>query len=418
MQSSHYRISLDVHRCDAAVTLHCKRYDTGRRILAALTDGGAPYRIDADCRAVFTARKPDGHILYNDCTIDGNTVCYDLTPQTTAAAGMVLCELRIYSGETLLTSPRFCLHVDETVYAEGDVIESADEVTTLTGLIADIEQKLENGELRGEPFTYADFTPEQLEDLRASIYGYYVPSVENGILSWTPTGDTMPAAPDADLRPVKGVDYFTAADRAELVEAVQAAGNVAATYTFASDTELDAAISDAYAGMPDASAQLVVMRSTTADHTLGAVDTYFVRLFRTDGNSGSLRVSSGMRRSLAGGIWGAWEWENPPLILGVEYRTPMRYQGKPVYTKVVDLGALPAATRKSVVWNEEQNGIPLYMAVLTSARGAVISTGKDYTVSVTEIVTGCSYVGVTIETTLDLSATTAVALIVYAKTTD
>lgn len=418
MQPSHYRISLDAHRCDAAVTLHCKRYDTGRRILATLTDSGTPYRIDADCHAVFTARKPDGHILYNDCTIDGDTVCYDLTPQTTAAAGMVLCELRLYSGQTLLTSPRFYLHVDETVYAEGDIIESADEVTTLTGLIADIEQKLENGELRGEPFTYEDFTPEQLEDLRASIYGYYVPSVESGILSWTPTADTMPAVPDADLRPVRGVDYFTDADRAAMVEAIQAASNVAATYTFASNLELNIAISAAYAGMPDNSAQLVILRATTADHILGAAGNYFVWIFRTDASTGALRVSSGVQRSLSGSIWGAWEWENPPLNLGVEYRTTMHYLGKPVYAQIVELGALPAATRKAVTWNAAGTGIPLYMAVLTSSGGVVIGTGKDYTISSSEIITGCSHTSVTIETVLDLSATTAVALIVYAKTTD
>ena len=29
------------------------------------------------------------------------------------------------------------------------------------------------------------------------------------------------------------------------------------------------------------------------------------------------------------------EWENPPMELGVEYRTTERYQGKPVYTKLL-----------------------------------------------------------------------------------
>lgn len=242
--------------------------------------------------------------------------------------------------------------------------------------------------------------------------------MDSGILSWTPTADTMPPAPDADLRPVKGVDYFTEADRAALVEAVQAAGNVSATYTFASDAELDTAICDAYAAMPDDSAQLVIMRATTADHTLGAAGGYFVWLFRTDESSGSLRFSSGVRRALSGGVWDAWEWENPPLRLGVEYRTTLHYLGKPVYVQIVELGALPAATRKAVAWNQAGTGIPLYMAVLTSSGGAVISTGKDYTISSSEIITGCSHTSVTIETVLDLSATTAVALIVYAKTTD
>lgn len=36
--------------------------------------------------------------------------------------------------------------------------------------------------------------------------------------------------------------------------------------------------------------------------------------------------------------WKPWEWVNPPMQLGVEYRTTERYQGKPVYTKLVDCG--------------------------------------------------------------------------------
>ena len=35
------------------------------------------------------------------------------------------------------------------------------------------------------------------------------------------------------------------------------------------------------------------------------------------------------------------EWVNPPMLVGVEYRTTERYNGKPVYVKVVDYGQLP-----------------------------------------------------------------------------
>ena len=43
-----------------------------------------------------------------------------------------------------------------------------------------------------------------------------------------------------------------------------------------------------------------------------------------------------------------WEYTNPPMQLGVEYRTTERYKGKPVYVKLVDCGALPNATYKTV----------------------------------------------------------------------
>lgn len=35
-----------------------------------------------------------------------------------------------------------------------------------------------------------------------------------------------------------------------------------------------------------------------------------------------------------------WEWVNPPMILGTEYRTIERYLGKPVYAKAVDCGQI------------------------------------------------------------------------------
>ena len=38
-------------------------------------------------------------------------------------------------------------------------------------------------------------------------------------------------------------------------------------------------------------------------------------------------------RSMYGGEWGPWEWVNPPMEVGVEYRTTERYLGKPVYAK-------------------------------------------------------------------------------------
>ena len=46
--------------------------------------------------------------------------------------------------------------------------------------------------------------------------------------------------------------------------------------------------------------------------------------------------------------WQPWEYVNPPMAAGVEYRTTERYLGKPVYVKVVDFGILPANSKKVV----------------------------------------------------------------------
>lgn len=49
-----------------------------------------------------------------------------------------------------------------------------------------------------------------------------------------------------------------------------------------------------------------------------------------------------------GSEWQPWEYINPPMALGVEYRTTERYLGKPVYVKLIDCGNLPDGTTKEV----------------------------------------------------------------------
>lgn len=45
--------------------------------------------------------------------------------------------------------------------------------------------------------------------------------------------------------------------------------------------------------------------------------------------------------------WHEWECVNPPMVVGVEYRTTERYMGKPVYTKLIYCETLPNATNKT-----------------------------------------------------------------------
>jgi hypothetical protein len=40
--------------------------------------------------------------------------------------------------------------------------------------------------------------------------------------------------------------------------------------------------------------------------------------------------------------WSEWEWVNPPMYPGVEYRTTERYNGQAVYAKAVNYGYIPA----------------------------------------------------------------------------
>lgn len=59
------------------------------------------------------------------------------------------------------------------------------------------------------------------------------------------------------------------------------------------------------------------------------------------------RSSMAMRSSNNEG-WTPWEYINPHLKPGVEYRTTERYLGKPVYAKTIDCGTVPLNTQKIV----------------------------------------------------------------------
>lgn len=52
------------------------------------------------------------------------------------------------------------------------------------------------------------------------------------------------------------------------------------------------------------------------------------------------------------GAWGEWEVENPPVEVGVEYRTTERYRGKNVYVKLVDCNGCPGNESKIIAHNE------------------------------------------------------------------
>lgn len=171
MTNVKYRISLDIHDANSQVSLSVKKGDSKRSIIATLTENGKPYILTEECTAVFTAKKPDGNLLYNACVIVGNTIQYDITAQTTAVEGTVPCELRVYGAENeQITCPRFTLVVDPTVYNDGEVIEaSTNEVTELTQLVSEtnalvntIQSKLDRGEFNGQSYVLTDADREEI----------------------------------------------------------------------------------------------------------------------------------------------------------------------------------------------------------------------------------------------------------------
>lgn len=107
-----------------------------------------------------------------------------------------------------------------------------------------------------------------------------------------------------------------------------------------------------------------------------------------------------------------WEWVNPPMHLGVEYRTTERYLGKPVYVKTVNFGALPNNTEASVTFGDATT-----QAFAVTARA--LKDTLSYTLPILDqaIVWAAGTV-VYIKTTVDYSAWTGVVTVKYTKMTD
>ena len=177
MINSHYKISLDIQDHVSHVSLKAKRGDTGRILQITLADGGKPYKITSDCLAVFTAKKSDGTIIYNGCSIIDNAMYYVFTEQTALSVGVSNCEIKLYGSDAkLLTSAGFTLIVEDTVLNESNLL-SMNEVTALTKLVTEantviqeVRQKLADGEFVG---------PQGISGVIAPATGYFALEVDS-----------------------------------------------------------------------------------------------------------------------------------------------------------------------------------------------------------------------------------------------
>ena len=112
------------------------------------------------------------------------------------------------------------------------------------------------------------------------------------------------------------------------------------------------------------------------------------------------------------GVWGPLEWINPSMQIGVEYRTTERHNGKPVYKKAVNTGALSAGTSKSVAHGVQDIGLRL------SALYGLNNDGDNLVGNpgITGILVDGS--NITITTAAGFSTSNSWVVIAYTKTTD
>ena len=183
MTYTEHKITLDIHKTVSAVSVRVKKGDTGRRLLIHLAEKGFPYHISNDCYAVFTATKPDGKVVFNNCYIEDCMIAYDFTEQTVAVAGLVECEIILYGSDgKQLTSSSFNILVEDTIYDTETEIESTNEYNALADLIGKTQKILHGSAAQaivqtvaGSVISVTDASNQVLQGLR--IFGK---STQNG----------------------------------------------------------------------------------------------------------------------------------------------------------------------------------------------------------------------------------------------
>lgn len=196
-------------------------------------------------------------------------------------------------------------------------------------------------------------------------------------------------------------------------------GVVVSTGTTATTTEaqLEAALKTLFSDMANNEAKQIRF----ACNALG--DWSFCgTLFKTGTHYGSLVAFAEykdsvveIRKAYYNGVWKPLEWANPIMTLGVEYRTTERWNGKAVYTKLMDFGALPNTSTKGV-------NISLDTSKIIEISGVSKATGYTeslYLFSTTnwnaQAVWWAEGTNLHIKTFKDLSKYTAVLTIKYTK---
>ena len=116
--------------------------------------------------------------------------------------------------------------------------------------------------------------------------------------------------------------------------------------------------------------------------------------------------------------WSEWEWPEPLMEIGVEYRTTERYLGKPVYAKLVNCGALPNGTIKIIAHGEQVLNAISCTLELSSTSGNHATTPEINSDNTVSVFAQLNQNNIIIMANRDFSTYTAVAKIKYTKTTD
>ena len=163
MKPLEYRINLDFANASSDIFCNVRQGDNCSKIIAALREDGKAYNIEGDnLSVIFAALKSDNNALYDDCTVENNTIIYEFNNQTAPVSGTIPCQFILIDSEDgeakRISTPIFFLEVSDNVDIDEENIVSSESYTALTdkiaqaqALINQIQHDLDTGAYKGDP---------------------------------------------------------------------------------------------------------------------------------------------------------------------------------------------------------------------------------------------------------------------------
>lgn len=408
MNLSKFRFTLDLHSIQSQASIPVMVGDTSVTLIISITDGGLPYHIEDGCIAKISIKRPTGTHLEEFCVVKNNAVveyAFSQNENTCAVPGVHVCDIILYGADGgVVGTPRFTMVVSERVIRFDDIVLTDEDFTAVDAMVKqEVTRQAQEATRQSQEATrqeqerlrvIAENSREEAEAARTDDYKEavqaaadakaeadrakkYVENFDAGL--YTEKDPTVPAWAKKENPPTPAEVGAAPADI--YIEADPSTTGWYKVGTFGvkmSSANISIAFGGTYNVVRPNAHEINIIRTASTNyiynrtanqpnHCIGKVATKGVTVYAYFGNSSgnankiyaSVHVTHGSFTSagfvpadVTDGdmdcICYLNEYENPPMELGVEYRTTERYLGKPVYTKVMDVGTMPNASKKTV----------------------------------------------------------------------
>lgn len=378
------------------------QHDTLNEVNIRLTDGSRPFDYTGYTNIILRVRKADGTSYVDSEGNDviaanpsGGLIAVILKGQATAAVGLCQCVIEIYADGEKMTSARLNYEVTDSL-GTGEDAASESQYPAFQKLLSDLSKIETDATAAGGYATRAEIAAA-----KAEMWAKASQDVSEGDFATRAELDAVKAgaAPSG----------FGLGGAARLLTAKDDLNNVTSNGWY----------------MYSAGAGLPKNIPTAGDATyFGAYGLVHVMAYRVPDcvvqiiyNMANVKYDNVSIMRTIDGTVGEWEWVNPPMLLGVEYRTTERYMGKPVYAKLVDFGALPNASAKIIEYSADKSCRLISASGNVAATGAIIPSalGAD---TKQQVFVGGNGNEVWVVTYQDYTNTTAYIRVKYIKSTD